>query len=56
MTETTIFAPEGVALALSLPVIYAAWHEYSARNVRDARLLAGVGVGGLLLSAAGFAL
>lgn len=54
--ETDIFAPEWIGLALSLPVVYAAWHEYSARNLRDAKLLAGVAAGGLLLSAAGFSL
>jgi hypothetical protein len=54
--DIDFFTPQWIGLALSLPVIYAAWHEYSARNTRDAKLLAGFGVGGLLLSAAGFAL
>nr|WP_315465152.1 hypothetical protein [uncultured Rhodoferax sp.] len=54
--ETDFLTLEWIGLALSLPVMYAAWHEYAARNTRDATLLAGVGVGGLLLSAAGFAL
>ena len=44
-----------IGFALSLPVIYAAWHEYSTRNLRDAKLLAGIGLGGLLVSTVGFA-
>jgi hypothetical protein len=54
--ETDFLTPEWIGLALSLPVMYAAWHEYASRNLRDAKLLAGVGVGGFLLSAVGFAL
>ncbi len=54
--ETDFFTKEWIGLALSLPVIYAAWYEYSERNMRDAKLLAGFGVGGLLLSAVGFVL
>ncbi len=52
--ETDFLTLEWIALALSLPVVYAAWHEYAARNTRDTKLLAGVGAGGLLLSAVGF--
>ncbi|MDT8989325.1 hypothetical protein RQP54_00455 [Curvibacter sp. APW13] len=47
---------QAIGLALSIPVLYAAWHEYSQRNLRDAKLLAGCGAGGLLLVATGFAL
>jgi hypothetical protein len=45
-----------MGLALALPIVYAAWHEYSARNMRDFKLLASIGAGGLLLSAFGFSL
>jgi hypothetical protein len=31
------------ALALAAAVLYAAWHEYDAKNQRDAKLLAAVG-------------
>ncbi|CAM8625265.1 hypothetical protein MCEMIEM13_03005 [Comamonadaceae bacterium] len=54
--ETDFLTPGWIGLALSLPVMYAAWHEYAARNLRDAKLLAGVGAGGLLLSVVGIAL
>lgn len=47
---------EWLSLLLALPILYAAWHEYSHRNVRDAKLLVGCGAGGLLLSAVGFVL
>jgi hypothetical protein len=30
-------------MALALAVLYAAWHEYSAKNHRDAKLLAALG-------------
>lgn len=40
------------ALALTLAILYAAWHEYRERNRRDSRLLAAVGAVGLLGSAA----
>lgn len=43
-----------MGLTLSLPVLYAAWYERSQANLRDARLLAGCGAGGLLLVTAGF--
>lgn len=36
------------ALALASAVLYAAWHEYRARNPRDARVLAAVGAASLL--------
>ncbi len=48
--------PGWIGLALALPVVYAAWHEYTARNMRDFKLLASVGAGGLLLSVVGFSL
>jgi len=47
---------EWISLALSLPILYAAWHEYSERNTRDAKFLTGLGAGGLILSGAGFVL
>jgi hypothetical protein len=50
------FNPEWIGFVLPLPVFYAAWHEHSARNLSDAKLLASVGAGGLLLSAVGFTL
>ncbi len=43
-----------IGLVLSLPVLYAAWYEHSQRNLRDAKLLAGCGAGGLLLVVSGF--
>lgn len=43
-----------LSLLLALPILYAAWHEYSHRNVRDAKLLIGLGAGGLLLPGTGF--
>jgi hypothetical protein len=39
------------ALALALAILYAAWHETRAKNMRDAALLAGVGTASLLGSA-----
>jgi hypothetical protein len=41
------------ALALAAAVLYAAWHEYAAKNHRDARLLAVIGTFSLMGSAAG---
>lgn len=49
------FAIPGVAtgsLALVAAILFAAWHEYRLRNLRDARLLAVVGASGLAGSAA----
>lgn len=40
------------ALALAAALLYAAWHEYSAKNQRDAKLLAAVGAVSLAGSAA----
>jgi hypothetical protein len=40
------------ALALAAVVFYAAWHEYAAKNQRDAKLLAAVATAGLLGGAA----
>lgn len=40
------------ALALAAVVLYAAWHEYQAKNQRDAKLLAAVAAAGLLGGAA----
>ena len=39
------------ALMLTLSVLYAAWHEYRASNLRDAKLLTAVGSLGLIGSA-----
>ena len=39
------------ALALAAAVLYAAWHEYAAKNPRDAKLLAAVGAISLMGSA-----
>ena len=36
------------ALALAVAVLYAAWHEYAAKNRRDARLLAAIGTASLM--------
>lgn len=36
------------ALALAAAVLYAAWHEYAAKNHRDAKLLAAVGATSLM--------
>ena len=38
-------------LALAAAVLYAAWHEYAAKNQRDAKLLAAVGAISLMGSA-----
>lgn len=38
--------------AMAAAVLYAAWHEYSAKNARDARLLAAMGAAGLMGSTA----
>jgi hypothetical protein len=40
------------ALALAAAVLYAAWHEYAAKNQRDAKLLAAVGAASLMGSVA----
>jgi hypothetical protein len=47
---------EWISLALSMPILYAAWYEYSERNTRDAKLLAGLGAGGLIVTGAAFML
>ena len=49
-----IIAPDVAigALALTLVVLYAAWHEAKAKNIRDARLLAAVGAVSLMGGAA----
>lgn len=39
------------ALVVALVILYAAWHEASAKNARDASLLAAMGFAGLLGSA-----
>lgn len=39
------------ALTLALAILYAAWHEYKARNRRDANFLAAVGTVSLIGSA-----
>ena len=39
------------ALALSVAVLYAAWHEYTEKNQRDVKLLAAVGAVSLMGSA-----
>ena len=39
------------ALALAAAVLYAAWHEYAAKNHRDAHLLAAAGAASLMGSA-----
>jgi hypothetical protein len=40
------------ALALAAAVLYAAWHEYAAKNRRDAKLLAVIGTASLMGSVA----
>jgi hypothetical protein len=40
------------ALALTAAVLYAAWHEYAAKNQRDAKLLVAVGAVSLMGSVA----
>ena len=40
------------ALALASAILYAAWHEYAAKNHRDAKLLAAVGAASLIGSVA----
>jgi hypothetical protein len=49
-----IMAPDWAfgLLALGNAILYGAWHEYHAQNHRDAKLLAAVGGGSLLGSAA----
>ena len=37
--------------ALAAAVLYSAWHEYAAKNQRDAKALATVGALGLIASA-----
>jgi hypothetical protein len=39
-------------LALAVAVLYAAWHEFAAKNRRDAKLLAAAGSVSLMGSAA----
>jgi hypothetical protein len=39
------------ALALTLVILYAAWHEYKQGNRRDSSLLAAAGAVGLMGSA-----
>lgn len=39
------------ALAMTLAILYAAWHEYRQKNPRDSRLLATVGAVSLMGSA-----
>ncbi len=39
-------------LAVACAVLYAAWHEYSEKNQRDAKFLAVVGAASLMGSAA----
>jgi len=48
-----LMAPEIAigGLALAVAVLYAAWHEYAAKNQRDAKLLAAVGAASLMGSA-----
>jgi len=41
-------------LVLAAAVLYAAWHEYAAKNHRDARLLAVTGAASLMGSAVGW--
>ncbi len=36
------------AMALACAILYSAWHEYAAKNRRDARLLAAIGTVGLM--------
>jgi hypothetical protein len=40
------------ALAMAVAILYAAWYEYRAVNLRDARMLAAVGALSLVGSAA----
>jgi len=39
-------------IALAAAVLYATWHEYAAKNHRDAKLLAAVGAASMMGSAA----
>ena len=39
------------SLTVALAILYAAWHEYTEKNRRDANLLAAVGVVSLMGSA-----
>lgn len=50
---TDLMAPDMAigGLALAAAVLYAAWHEYAAKNQRDAKVLATVGTLGLIASA-----
>ena len=43
-------------LALAAAVLYAAWHEYAAKNHRDAKLMAAVGAVSLMGSASAWLL
>jgi len=45
---------EWACLVISIPLLFAAWNEYAARNMRDSKLLACFGIGGLVLSSFGF--
>ena len=49
-----VISPElaGGVLAMTLAILYAAWHEYQNKNQRDARLLATVAAMGLAGNAA----
>jgi hypothetical protein len=49
-----LIAPDAAygALALAAALLYAAWHEFSAKNQRDAKLLTAVGAVSLAGSAA----
>lgn len=46
---TDLAAPDFLyaGFALAAAVLYAAWYEFSAKNARDAKILAAVGVAGL---------
>lgn len=46
------FAP--LVLLMAAVILYSAWYEYRSKNSRDAKLLAGVGLGGLVATNALF--
>jgi len=52
MIDSTDQAMAIGALAVAAAILYAAWHEYTKKNQRDAKLLAAVGalslVGGVV--------
>ncbi|MFM9880039.1 MAG: hypothetical protein ACKVOO_06485 [Burkholderiaceae bacterium] len=48
--EVTEFA--FMVLVIAAAVLYGAWSEYRSKSLRDARLLAGVGLGGLVATTA----